>query len=55
MVVNKNKCIGCCTCVDVCPVNAISIENGKAKIDEKKCIKCGTCMAVCPVNAINNN
>ena len=54
MVVNKDKCIGCRTCVDCCPVGAISIENGKAKINPQLCIKCGTCMAVCPENAISN-
>ena len=55
MLVNKDKCIGCGTCAAVCPVGAIKIENGKAKIDPQKCIKCGTCAAVCPVNAISNN
>ena len=54
MVVNKEKCIGCGTCAGCCPVGAITMENGKAKIDQEKCIKCGTCMAVCPVNAISN-
>ena len=52
--VDKNTCIGCGTCVAVCPVNAISFEGGKAKIDQDKCIKCGTCVSVCPVNAISN-
>ncbi len=28
---------------EVCPVNAIYMENGKAKIDEHKCIGCGRC------------
>lgn len=52
-MVDQNKCIGCGTCVGMCPVEAISFnEDGKAVIDEKKCIKCGTCEAVCPVGAI---
>ena len=52
-MVNKEKCIGCGTCVDVCPVNAITLnDEGKAQIDQEKCIKCGTCEAVCPVMAI---
>lgn len=52
-MVNKDKCIGCGTCVDVCPVNAITLnDEGKAQIDQEKCIKCGTCEAVCPVMAI---
>ena len=55
MKVNSNVCIGCGTCVAVCPHNAISFENGKAKIDPKKCVKCGTCADVCPVVAIDRD
>lgn len=52
-MVNKQKCVGCGTCVNMCPVEAISFdEDGKAQIDKNICIKCGTCEAVCPVNAI---
>lgn len=52
-MVDKKKCIGCGTCVQLCPVEAISFdEDGKAVIDPKKCIKCGTCEASCPVSAI---
>jgi ferredoxin len=29
---------------EVCPVNAIYMENGKAKIDSIKCIGCGRCV-----------
>ena len=46
-----DKCIKCCACVDACPVNAISINNGKVVIDSGICISCGTCAAVCPVSA----
>ena len=38
----------CCgACVNACPVNAISLENGKPEIDYKKCIFCGKCVEVC--------
>lgn len=52
-MVNKEKCIGCGTCVAICPVGAISFDDdGKAKIDKAKCIHCGACEASCPVSAI---
>lgn len=52
-MVDKKKCIGCGTCVAICPVGAISFSNeGKAVIDKTKCIRCGSCQASCPVNAI---
>ena len=52
-MVNKNKCIGCGTCLNICPVNAIKLdENGKAQIDKEICIQCGSCQNVCPVEAI---
>ncbi len=52
MQVNKEVCIGCGTCVGVCPVEAISLVDGKADINQETCIHCGTCAGVCPVNAI---
>lgn len=47
-------CRGCKAekCKTVCPVNAVSIVNGKSMIDEEKCVKCGKCIVACPYNAI---
>lgn len=49
----SSKCIGCGTCVENCDVKAISIENGKAKINPDKCIGCAMCIAVCPEKAVS--
>lgn len=52
--IRQNLCIGCGTCVVVCPKNALEIiENDKngvyiPKINNKKCSQCGICIAVCP-------
>ncbi len=51
--IDKDTCIGCGACVDVCPVNALSMEDGKAVCDEGACIDCGACIATCPVQAIS--
>ncbi len=49
--IDKEKCTGCTACIDVCPVNAIKIEGGKAVVSED-CILCGACISQCSVGAI---
>lgn len=46
-----DSCIGCGSCVDECPVSAITLEGDKAVIDANVCIECGACAGVCPVDA----
>ncbi len=53
--VDKEKCFGCAICVNACPVEAISMVDGKAVIDENRCIDCGQCVRTCPRNAIYSN
>ena len=43
-----SKCVGCGTCVKICPVEAISLKEGKARHDDKLCIGCGLCEFHCP-------
>lgn len=45
------KCIACGTCVERCPMGAISLEE-TANVDPKLCIGCGVCANICPENAI---
>lgn len=51
--VDTGKCVGCESCVGQCPVEAITMVNGKSHIDESKCVECGTCVAACPAEAIS--
>ncbi|MBU1007002.1 MAG: 4Fe-4S binding protein [Candidatus Omnitrophica bacterium] len=51
--VDKSKCTGCGACVEICPVNAVKIENKKAIVDEKECAECGVCINECPNEAIS--
>jgi len=46
-------CNGCQACVPTCPVNAISMTEGKAKIDPFQCTGCGACIPACPQEAID--
>ncbi|MDD3321961.1 MAG: 4Fe-4S binding protein [Paludibacter sp.] len=50
--IDTELCIGCGTCVDKCPSEAIHMEDGKAKITIANCKKCRACVSVCPVGAI---
>lgn len=51
--INRGKCTGCEVCAEWCPVDAISMPAGLARIDQKKCIGCGECLAVCRFNAVD--
>jgi pyruvate ferredoxin oxidoreductase delta subunit len=56
--VDKEKCIGCTTCVPYCPEATIEMkqykegQKDKADIDYEYCKGCGVCAEVCPVKAI---
>lgn len=41
-------CLGYASCARVCPVHAITIQDGIAKVDKQTCISCGKCVATCP-------
>ncbi|MEG0074861.1 MAG: [Fe-Fe] hydrogenase large subunit C-terminal domain-containing protein [Eubacterium sp.] len=48
---DKDKCLGCTTCLRSCPTGAIRVREAKAKIIESKCIDCGECIRICPHHA----
>jgi electron transport complex, RnfABCDGE type, B subunit len=47
-----DACIGCGRCKKECQYEAITVENGFARIDPEKCTRCGACAAVCPCKCI---
>lgn len=48
---DKDKCMGCTTCIKQCPTEAIRVRQGKAKILADRCVDCGHCVSVCPHHA----
>ncbi|MGP1436848.1 MAG: glycyl-radical enzyme activating protein [Phocaeicola sp.] len=51
-IYKKTKCIGCKSCVDVCPMHAIELTPNGIMPIEGKCISCGMCTNVCPTTAL---
>jgi heterodisulfide reductase subunit A len=60
-IVEQSKCVGCLTCVRVCPFQIPKIDPeavgvgaiiGAAYIEPSLCTGCGTCTSECPADAI---
>ncbi|MBD3350615.1 MAG: glycyl-radical enzyme activating protein [Candidatus Lokiarchaeota archaeon] len=46
------KCIGCKTCLEVCPEDALTMDAEGIHINREKCIACGKCVDECPGTAL---
>jgi uncharacterized protein (DUF362 family)/NAD-dependent dihydropyrimidine dehydrogenase PreA subunit len=49
---DPDLCTGCGTCVDQCPVSALSMINNIPQVDAETCITCFCCQEICPEKAI---
>ncbi len=53
LAVDPIKCVGCRSCMKIgCP--AISIKEGKARVDTTLCVGCGVCEQLCGVKAFQS-
>jgi len=51
--VDKDKCDGCGTCADVCPVEVFEIVEEKSTVkNPDECLVCRACEVQCPNAAI---
>jgi NAD-dependent dihydropyrimidine dehydrogenase PreA subunit len=51
--VDLEKCDGCGTCVDTCPVEVFEIKDNKSiPVKQEECLVCRACEVQCPNSAI---
>ncbi len=50
----NDSCIGCGSCIPYCPMEAISLIDNIAHINQDECVECNVCLRakVCPVDAL---
>ncbi|SHH36421.1 4Fe-4S dicluster domain-containing protein [Desulforamulus hydrothermalis] len=48
LLVKVSICDRCLTCVAVCPVGAVSVQEGRIQLDRQACTGCGACISHCP-------
>ena len=49
---DRDRCTGCGTCIDQCPVSALSMVENLPQADADTCITCFCCQEICPEKAI---
>lgn len=55
ITVDKDKCVGCGECVDVCPSEVFELVDGKSEpINADECVECCACVEACPEEAITH-
>ena len=52
-VVQKDDCVGCGQCAELCRFDAVVMQDGTASISHLNCEGCGVCVALCPAKAID--
>jgi len=52
IVVDRELCDFCGTCVAVCQPDAIFLAERDIRIDLEKCTECENCVIACPVGAM---
>lgn len=54
LTVDREKCIKCGLCADICPCGSIGMAD-YPEVARNLCMSCGHCTAVCPAEALDNS
>ena len=52
-ILDEDKCVGCGTCVEKCPMEAIDLVDALVVVNANRCIGCGVCAHNCAQEAMN--
>jgi len=53
-IYQKNDCTYCGACAELCPFQAIKVNENSWEYNEQKCFGCSVCVDTCPSNALQN-
>lgn len=49
IVISRNRCDFCGTCVAVCTADAITLEESAISVNQATCTVCLNCVHICPL------
>jgi len=52
LVWDKERCVLCLQCEEICPLDCIEFKNGEFSYNDERCWRCGRCTRVCPEEAL---
>jgi ferredoxin len=52
LAVDEETCAGCGKCVERCHVDALTLEDGVARLEPPRCIGCGICNITCTTESL---
>jgi UDP-glucose 4-epimerase len=53
VTVDKELCVGCEACLEVCVFKGMEMVDGLAQVNQEYCLGCGRCEGICPNEAIS--